>query len=463
MKQGVFRQHSILFQNTLRIFDCLVAILSGLIAYFIQFDSFFPTHAYAIALLLGTIVVFAVSSFSSLYFSMRTRGLGKMAFQVLIAWLAMLVVLPLLAFAFKLGAHFSRLWLFYWVCIGFCSMFLVRALLYELLRFLRTRGINIRRVLIIGDKEPVERLLGEMNSLKWTGYRVQAVSVPDQDSESDLIKPYYTKAVTDWSAYIKSNSIDDVWIAVSFKDGARLEQIMVSLSDETVNIKMVLDFYGVHMLNSSICSIGRFPALEVRHSPMTGSARWLKWVEDKFLSLIIIVMISPVLLLVALLIKFTMPGPIFYRQKRISWNNKEFDMLKFRSMPVDTEQKSGAVWAKPGESRATPLGKVLRSTSLDELPQFINVLKGDMSIVGPRPERPVFVNQFKDEIPGYMQKHMVKAGITGWAQVNGLRGDTDLKKRIEFDLYYIDNWSVWLDLKIIVLTIFKGFINKNAY
>jgi len=163
------------------------------------------------------------------------------------------------------------------------------------------------------------------------------------------------------------------------------------------------------------------------------------------------------------LIKLLSPGPIFYKQERIGWNNEVFNIIKFRTLPIDAEHQSGPVWAQKGEQRATPIGNILRKSSLDELPQFFNVIKGNMSIVGPRPERPHFVEQFKDEIPGYMKKHMVKAGITGWAQVNGWRGNTDLHKRIEYDLYYIENWSLWLDIKIIVLTVFSGFMHKNAY
>ncbi|HEY0334200.1 MAG TPA: exopolysaccharide biosynthesis polyprenyl glycosylphosphotransferase, partial [Stenotrophomonas sp.] len=183
----------------------------------------------------------------------------------------------------------------------------------------------------------------------------------------------------------------------------------------------------------------------------------------RFLAGLILMAISPLMLVLAAAVKLSSPGPVFYRQERMSWNNKTFWMLKFRSMPVDAEQGTGAVWAKAGECRATRVGAFLRKTSLDELPQFLNVLKGDMSIVGPRPERPVFVHKFKQEIPAYMKKHMVKAGITGWAQVNGWRGSTDLCKRIECDLFYIENWSLWFDIKIVFLTLFKGFVHRNAY
>ncbi len=196
---------------------------------------------------------------------------------------------------------------------------------------------------------------------------------------------------------------------------------------------------------------------------MDGFNRVIKNIEDKVFASLILLFISPVFILIMIGVKLSSPGPVFFRQKRIGWNNKEITILKFRSMPIDAEKYSGPVWAKAGEQRATRFGQFLRSISLDELPQFINVLKGDMSIVGPRPERPHFVAQFKDKIPGYMKKHMVKAGITGWAQVNGWRGNTDIKKRLEYDLYYIEHWSLWLDIKIILLTLFKGFVHKNAY
>ena len=191
--------------------------------------------------------------------------------------------------------------------------------------------------------------------------------------------------------------------------------------------------------------------------------RFVKRVTDVTLSIVVLVLLSPLLLLIALLVRTSSPGPILYRQERMSLNGQTFDMLKFRSMPVAAEKDTGAVWAKPGENRATPIGAVLRRTSLDELPQFLNVLKGDMSVVGPRPERPVFIEKFKEQIPRYMLRHKMKGGITGWAQVNGLRGNTSLEKRIQYDLHYIQNWSLLFDIKIMLMTFWKGFVNRNAY
>jgi putative colanic acid biosynthesis UDP-glucose lipid carrier transferase len=216
-------------------------------------------------------------------------------------------------------------------------------------------------------------------------------------------------------------------------------------------------------LRQSTQEIAGLPVISLAESPLEGVNQVTKTIEDVVLALVILAVASPAMLLIALGVKLSSPGPVLYRQQRVTWNGKRFQMLKFRTMPVGVEQETQAVWAKPGEPRATPFGAFLRRFSLDELPQFLNVLRGEMSIVGPRPERPEFVQRFRREIPGYMQKHLVKAGITGWAQVNDLRGDTDLRERIRYDLYYIENWSPWFDLRIILLTVLHVFRTRNAY
>ncbi|MCG8537994.1 MAG: exopolysaccharide biosynthesis polyprenyl glycosylphosphotransferase, partial [Pseudomonadales bacterium] len=257
--------------------------------------------------------------------------------------------------------------------------------------------------------------------------------------------------------------VDQIWIAMPIAKVKQIQVLLKGLSQTTADIRLVPDIFGFQLLNHSVSAVAGLPVVNLSVTPMDGLNRYVKALEDKLFAGLILLVISPILFFLAIGVKLSSPGPIFYRQERVTWYGKSFHMYKFRSMPVTAENDTGAVWAKAGENRATPFGAFLRKTSLDELPQFWNVLKGDMSIVGPRPERPVFVDKFKDEIPGYMQKHKVKAGITGWAQVNGWRGDTDLNKRIEHDLHYIENWSLWMDIKIIFLTIFKGFIHKNAY
>uniref|UniRef100_UPI002607A365 undecaprenyl-phosphate glucose phosphotransferase n=1 Tax=uncultured Pseudoalteromonas sp. TaxID=114053 RepID=UPI002607A365 len=314
-------------------------------------------------------------------------------------------------------------------------------------------------VVVIGDGNVANRMVAKVYNSPWTGYRIVGSFGDEPLTDCNLLGDF-----NEIENYINEHceEIDQIWIALPLSDELLVEQILHGLRNATQTIRYIPDMRGFRLINHSVSDIAGMPVINLSMSPISGSNQLLKSLEDKFLSGIILLMISPILIALAIGVKLTSPGPVFYRQERVSWNNKKFMMLKFRSMPQNSE-KDGVQWGGAKNKTNTKFGQFIRKTSLDELPQFINVLKGDMSIVGPRPERTVFVEQFKDEIPGYMQKHMVKAGITGWAQINGWRGDTDLQKRIDCDLYYIDNWSVWFDIKIIFLTIFKGFVNKNAY
>ncbi len=262
---------------------------------------------------------------------------------------------------------------------------------------------------------------------------------------------------------MSAEDIDQVWMALPLRAEMRSKQLLEQLRNTTAQVCFVPDIYGFQLLNHSMTEVAGLPVINLTESPMAGANQMTKAIEDYLLASLIVVAISPLLLALAIGVKLSSPGPVLYRQRRVTWNGAEFAILKFRSMPVDAEAATGPTWAKPEEDRATPFGRFLRRWSLDELPQFFNVLKGEMSIVGPRPERPEFIERFRDQIPGYMQKHLVKAGITGWAQVNDLRGNTDLGKRIEYDLFYIENWSVWFDLRIILMTIGQVVKSRNAY
>jgi Undecaprenyl-phosphate glucose phosphotransferase len=230
-----------------------------------------------------------------------------------------------------------------------------------------------------------------------------------------------------------------------------------------VEVRLVTDVPTLAGLSLTTTNLDGLPVIGLRESPHFGLNRVVKRLMDVALSLLALSVCWPVMLLIAALVKLTSPGPVFYRQERCSLNGRTFQMLKFRSMRVGAEQQTGAVWAQKDDPRRTLFGSLLRMTSLDELPQLINVLRGDMSLVGPRPERPMFIHRFSKTIPNYMARHCVKAGITGWAQVNGWRGNTSLRKRVQHDLYYITHWTPWLDLRILWLTIFRGFFNRNAY
>jgi len=241
-----------------------------------------------------------------------------------------------------------------------------------------------------------------------------------------------------------------------------MRAILDLLRNSAVEVRFVPDIFGFHLVNHSLTEVAGLPVLSLTATPMAGFARIAKAIEDHLLAAVFLVVALPFMLAIAIGIKLTSRGPVLYRQSRVTWNGAQFPMLKFRTMPVGTEAASGAVWSRHGDDRATAFGNFLRRTSLDELPQLFNVLKGEMSLVGPRPERPEFVTRFREEIPGYMQKHLVKAGITGWAQVNDLRGDSDLALRIQYDLYYVEHWSPWFDLRILALTLWHILTTRNA-
>ncbi len=228
-------------------------------------------------------------------------------------------------------------------------------------------------------------------------------------------------------------------------------------------VRFVPNFYGFHLLNHSIGEVAGMPVVSLADTPFAGVRALWKMVEDIALSAMLLVILAPVLALIAVGVKLSSPGPVLYRQQRVTWSGKHFAMLKFRTMAADAEAQSGPVWSSQDDARATPFGAFLRRSSLDELPQLVNVLRGEMSLVGPRPERPEFVAGFRDRVPGYMQKHLVKAGITGWAQVNDLRGDSDLALRIQYDLYYVEHWSPWFDLRILALTLWHLLTTRNAH
>ena len=258
--------------------------------------------------------------------------------------------------------------------------------------------------------------------------------------------------------------MDEVAITLNLNEYHKLEQIVAICEKSGVHTKFVPDYYNFISTNPYTEDLDGLPVINIRNVPLTKTVnRMIKRLIDIIGSIVALILFSPIMLVVAILVKKSSPGPIFFAQERIGLGNKPFKMYKFRSMGVQDPKKEAKEWTTKNDARVTPVGRIIRKTSLDELPQFWNVLKGDMSLIGPRPERPLFVEKFKEEIPRYMIKHQVRPGITGWAQVNGFRGDTSIRSRIEHDLYYIENWSLGLDIKILFLTFFKGFVNKNAY
>lgn len=447
-----------------RVMDMVIVFAAGWLAYYARFDTAYLSSSYLFVIVIGVLLTPIVFSFFDIYTSVRGSGFFRHIVKVIQAIGVMALLMAGLAFFTKSGAHYSRIWFTVWMVLSACLSVLFRCSVLMVLHFMRRRGLNERRVVIVGAGDLGQKLAETVQQALWTGFRI--VTFMDDDAKN---KPAHINHLpvmqtpSELSRYVTENSIDEIWLALPLRAENRVKEIMHELRHQTITTRFVLDIFGLDLVNHSVTDLAGFPALNICSTPMVGVNRLVKAVEDRVLAAVILVLISPLLLLIACAVKWSSPGPIFYRQKRVSWNGEEFEMLKFRTMPMNAEAQTGPVWATSTDQRATTVGKWLRRTSLDELPQFINVLKGDMSIVGPRPERKVFVEEFKEKIPRYMHKHLVKAGITGWAQVNGWRGNTSLEKRIEYDLYYIEHWSLAFDLKIIFLTIFRGFVHRNAY
>lgn len=465
LPRGLLKEHAQVFSWAVRMIDACIVLVSCYVASVIWLQQMVPSWHYVMAMGVAFALTFFIFPFFALYQSVRSLSFWLTIIRLLQAVLAVFILLAGCAFLTKTGEQFSRVWFLLSAGLAFFGLFIFRCVLLGILRLMRSHGWNERRVLLIGAGLLGEKLIAMLQQKIWTGLRVETV-FDDQFIGKQMTDHLHVEAVPDNLAdwlMMHTHQIDEIWIALPLEMTSQVAKYMHQLRHQTISIRFALDIFTPGFSHLMMTEIGGFPFLNLNISPMIGVNRLLKALEDRILSSAILLFLSPILLVIAICIKCDSRGPVFYKQKRVGWKGEEFEMLKFRTMPVDTEKQTGPVWAKPNETRATRIGAFLRKTSLDELPQFINVLKGEMSIVGPRPERLYFVEQFKDQIPGYMQKHLVKAGITGWAQVNGWRGNTSLEKRIEYDLYYIENWSLAFDFKIIFLTIFRGFIHRNAY
>lgn len=359
---------------------------------------------------------------------------------------------------------YSRLVLLYFWGINIFAVGISRSLLADLIAYARKKGYNLRHILIAGAGNLGQELTRKAHTFTELGLNVIGFVDDDPKKLGKIIEGTPVLGTLDQiQQMIREKGVQQVFIALPMTAHDRVLDILASVDQECVDVKFIPDLMQYMSLRVGVEELDGIPIVNLRETPIQGWNSVIKRGFDVVFSLLFLTISLPIMGVLAILIKLSSPGPILYKQKRMGLDGHLFNMYKFRSMRVDAEQKTGAVWAKKRDSRRTKFGTFMRRTSLDELPQFINVLRGDMSLVGPRPERPPFVQKFRAKIPQYMLRHRVKSGITGWAQINGWRGNTSIEKRIEYDLYYIQNWSVSFDLKILIMTIWKGMINKHAY
>ena len=451
--------------------DLFVVSLAWCCAYWLRFQTDFipvekgiPPFSNYFSMLLFIWVIWAfVFRRVGLYRPMR--GVRRVREMMLLFQANIFALLLLIAVTYlfrEKTMEFSRLVFVYFGIGAIVFTVIERFFLRGLLREVRRQGYNLRYMLIVGAGKLAGDIATRIRLRRELGIQlIGCLSKDGVDKKGPRGVPI-VGAYGDLGEMLKTRDIDQVMVALPLEDNHLLPDIMSRIGDSLVDIKIIPDLYQFVSVGGAIEEFEGLPVISLQESPIDGINLVTKRILDLTLALTISIVISPLLLLIAILVKTTSRGPIFYKQERVSVDGSSFAILKFRTMYTDAETH-GPGWTTKGDSRVTPLGRFLRSWSLDELPQLLNVLRGDMSIVGPRPERPVFINEFRQRIPRYMLRHKVPAGMTGWAQVNGWRGDTSIDKRIEYDLYYIENWSLALDLKILFMTIFRGFRDRNAY
>jgi putative colanic acid biosynthesis UDP-glucose lipid carrier transferase len=447
--------------------DALMIAGGALLAWFYLLP--FNANGYEYTTLVTGVVVLSAMTISSfgLYRSFRAQQFFEWLGRITTAWLTIILLVLVGLWAVKLSEEFSRLWLGVWFVSVWFGLVLWRVVAHAVLHRLRSKGYDHKKIVIVGAGSLGLSIAQKVEETAWAGFEVVAFFDDKVDKVGRNIQGVSVLAANELASWLEKHSVDEVWFALPLRAEKRLYELLHALRHSTVNIRYVPNLTSLRLLNHAPREVLGFSMLDLSVSPMSEPVhRLLKSIEDKLLASFIIVLISPVLIAIALAIKLTSKGPIFFRQARLGIDGKRFEVLKFRSMVVHQEVDGKVTQATTSDHRITPLGNWLRKTSLDELPQFFNVLKGDMSIVGPRPHAVAHNDYYKDQVDSYMRRHKVKPGITGWAQVHGWRGETDtlekMEKRVEYDLWYIEHWSLWLDLSIIAMTVFKGFVHENA-
>ena len=448
--------------------DAVVVAFSYLLAWYIKFcTTFADTEPGAGALDMGTyfsFLYFVVPEYIILYyfFNMYAPKHGtrrKYELEGILKANTVGIVLFIVVLYMIKQQHFSRFMMGAFFVINIVLTTISRTLIRNTLLYFRKKGYNLKYILLIGYSRAAEEYITRINANPQWGYVVRGIP------SGTMYKGVKVVGRIENIRYIlPENKLDEIAITLALKDYDHLESIVDLCEKSGVHTKFIPDYNSLVPSHPYTEDLMGLPVINIRYVPLTNTLnRVAKRAVDIIGSSLGIVISSPIMVAAALAIKFTSRGPVIFKQERVGLHNRTFKMYKFRTMEMQRPSAEESAWTVKDDPRVTGVGKFLRRTSLDELPQLFNILMGEMSLVGPRPERPQFVEKFKEEIPRYMIKHQVRPGLTGWAQINGYRGDTSIRKRIEYDLFYIENWTMSFDIKIMFLTLFKGFINKNAY
>lgn len=451
--------------------DTIVLVLSYFLAWLIRFVGPMAATAvrtrsfqqYMMMLILIIPVYLLLYQAFTLYTPMRMQGRRLVLANIIKANSLGLLILMFTFYMIDESDYSRSTYIMFYV-INIILQWCVRMLIFTLLRDMREKGLNQKQMICVGYSRAAEEYIDRVLANPQWGYVIRGILDDNVAAGTEYKGIKVLGRIANLNIILPENRLDEIAITLGLSEYYRLEEIVALCEKSGVHTKFIPDYNKIIPTKPYTEDILGLPVINIRYVPLNNTFNALvKRAMDIAGSIVGIIVTSPLMLLMCLIIKLTSPGPLIYKQERVGLHNQTFWMYKFRSMEVQPEAEEKKAWTVKNDPRVTPIGKFMRHTSIDELPQLFNILKGNMSLVGPRPERPFFVEKFREEIPRYMVKHQVRPGLTGWAQVNGYRGDTSIRKRIECDLYYIENWSIGLDIKIIFLTFFKGFINKNAY
>lgn len=454
---------------SMRLVDVAAIILTAKFAGFLHFNSSLESVApiHTVLMYFCCALTFFLFPRMGIYESWRGRPMLNMFMQLAAAWGIVLLLGLFFSFLIHHAGNVSRVWLFYWYLTGTLLLICHRLILHTSLRLLRGMGLNNKRVVIVGYGKTGQEMHRRARQQIGFGYEVTAIHADAEDAgqlnDASIDRIASIEEIQD---YVQKNQVHEIWITLPVAASAKMQELQYLLRNALVDIRWVPDMIGIQMLSNRMIDFLGVTAVDLNCPVSSGMGGFIKSVFDRIFALAALILLLPLFVAIAVIIKCTSPGPVFFRQPRLGLNGKKIHVFKFRSMKMHQESSS-VIQATRDDPRITPFGNFLRRTSLDELPQFMNVLIGDMSVVGPRPHALQHNDIYKDLLEMYMLRHRVKPGITGWAQIHGFRGETDtvdkMRNRVQFDLYYIKNWSLVMDMKIIFWTTFKGWTGANAY
>jgi putative colanic acid biosynthesis UDP-glucose lipid carrier transferase len=464
--RGIFNEYRWIISRVQWLLDGIVVVLLLFLVCWAYGETFrLRWQAVGLITFFLTVTVFRAAQ---LYQPWRGANLMRLVSRVLLAWVVIVAILMTLGFLSKTSVHFSRKVLLTWIPLVPAALVVLRLKVYWGLRWLRQQGRNSRTVVIAGAGDLGRRLAKNVVDTPWLGMRL--LGFFDDRVTGTIHLDHHDYPVLgnldDMIGFVKQQEIVMVYLALPLRAEDRLREVVEALQDTTASVYYVPDVFIFSLMSASFTDLRGIPLVALWETPFFGVNGWVKRAEDLVLASLILILVSPLLLFIALVVKLSSPGPMIFKQRRYGLDGHEIVVYKFRTMKV-CEDGPEICQATSHDHRVTPFGKFLRRTSLDELPQFFNVVKGTMSIVGPRPHAVAHNEYYRRLIPGYMLRHKVRPGLTGWAQINGWRGETEtlekMEKRVEYDLDYLRRWSLWFDLKIILLTIFRGFKDSHAY